>query len=290
MEYLGSMERSAMSDREILQGLPPYILATAAVISFALAVYLALYDKKGAAALLAAMAFVAVLLAYLPQLDSLSAFAVNVKLRSSLDRADEILARMRNLTIVNAKLAYTTLAWGNRFGTPKATDKQRLLDEMNEQLKAMKVGDEQRAEIQQSYVRFIAFDFYQLYTRTIDYALNRRMEALQAKAQSEPNDENRRAAQVFNARMSSWRSREAHASLDQIPLDGFRKYLHDSTPKDTFSPGETAGLDKLTDQIADLFEASRRKGGYTEQAAEFYDRYNDDGLGAALYRSVFKVN
>jgi len=53
---------------------------------------------------------VAALLAYLPQLDSLSAFAVNVKLRSNLDRADEILVRLRSLTIVNAKLAYTTLA------------------------------------------------------------------------------------------------------------------------------------------------------------------------------------
>ena len=103
-----------MSEKELLQGLPPYLFATAAIVSFALAIYLALHDKKGAGALLGAMALVAALLAYLPQLDSLSAFAVNVKLRSSLDRADEILARLRNLTVGNAKLAYTSLAWGNR--------------------------------------------------------------------------------------------------------------------------------------------------------------------------------
>jgi hypothetical protein len=123
-----------------------------------------------------AAALVAALLAYLPQLDSLSAFAVNVKLRSTIDRADEILAKLRNLTVVNAKLAYTTLAWGNRLGTPKATDRQRILDEMDEQLARMNVSEDERAEIRRSYVRFIAFDFYQLYARCIDYALSRRME------------------------------------------------------------------------------------------------------------------
>jgi hypothetical protein len=56
---------------------------------------------------------------------------------------------------------------------------------------------------------------------------------------------------------------------------------------DIFSAQETAALNKIADEIADLFEASRRKGGYTSEAAEFYDRYNDDGLGASLYRRAF---
>jgi len=96
--------------RSCFRGCRTYLFATAATISFALAVYLALHDRIRASGLLAGLAFVAALLAYLPQLDSLSAFAVNVKLRSNLDRADEILVRLRSLTIVNAKLAYTTLA------------------------------------------------------------------------------------------------------------------------------------------------------------------------------------
>jgi phosphotransferase system glucose/maltose/N-acetylglucosamine-specific IIC component len=66
--------RDAMSEKELLQGLPPYLFATAAAASFALAVYLAVHDRKGASGILAAMAFVAALLAYLPQLDSLGAF------------------------------------------------------------------------------------------------------------------------------------------------------------------------------------------------------------------------
>jgi hypothetical protein len=275
-----------MSEKELLQGLPPFLFATAATISFALAVYLALHDKKGASTILGAMALVAALLAYLPQLDSLSAFAVNVKLRSSLDRADDILEKLRNLTVVNAKLAYTNLTWGNRFDAPKAMDKQRLLDEMDQQLIAMNVGADERAEIKRSYIRFIGFDFYQLYIVAIDYALSKRMEALQAAVQAEPSEANRLAAQNFNVKMSEWRSARARSSLEKMPIVDYRKFLHDNTPIDTFSPQETVALNKLGDQIADLFEASSRKGGYTDKAAEFYDKYHD-GLGAGLYKLVF---
>jgi len=66
------------------------------------------------------------------------------------------------------------------MGTPKALDKQRLLDEMDEQLTEMKVDPVERKKINRSYARFIAFDFYQMYTRAIDYAINRRMVALSA--------------------------------------------------------------------------------------------------------------
>jgi hypothetical protein len=62
--------------------------------------------------------------------------------------------------------------------------------------------------------------------------------------------------------------------------------LHDNTPVATFSPEETGALNKMADEIAGLFQSSRLKGGYTKEAAEFYDRYYD-GLGAALYRRVF---
>jgi hypothetical protein len=263
--------------------LPPYLFAAAAAVAFAFAVFLLLHDRKGAASILGAMALVAALLAYLPQLDSLSAFAVNVKLRNSLDRADEILAKLRDLSIVNAKFAYTILAWGNRLGTPRAIEKQRLLDEMDEQLSEMKVSNDERAELKRNYVRFIAFDFYQMYAGAIDYALNRGMEAAQAKVQSESTDANKTVAQQFSVRMNDWRLKRARPSLEQMPVDGFRKLLHDNMPLDTFSTEQTQQLTKIADQIADLFEASRQKGGYTKEAAEFYDKYND-GLGAALYK------
>jgi hypothetical protein len=167
-------------------------------------------------------------------------------------------------------------------------NKQKLLDEMDAQLSAMNVSVDERAEIKRSYIRFIGFDFYQLYVSTIDYALSRRMEALLEKNQENPSEENRVSAQTFNVKMSEWRSGRNRSPLEDMPVDEYRKFLHENTPKDTFSIQETALLERLADQIADLFEASRRKGGYTLEAAQFYDKYND-GLGAGLYKLVFNV-
>jgi hypothetical protein len=213
---------------------------------------------------------------------------VNVKLRSNLDRADEILAKLRKLTVVNSKLAYTTLAWGNRFGAPKAADKQRILDEMDDQLAAMDVGIDERAEIRRSYVRFIVFDFYYLFIRSIDYALSRRGEELQARNGALPSDPNRAAMQEFNVNSSEWRGRVlGHASPEGLPIAELRKYMHDAVPLATFSAEETTALNKIADEIADFCEAAQKKGGYTTEAAEFYDRYSADGMGASLYRRIF---
>jgi hypothetical protein len=274
----------------LLAGLPPYLFGAAAAISFVLAVYLALHNRIGSSMVLSALALLTALLAYLPQLESVSAFAVNVKLRNSLDRAEEILTRLRAQSVVNAKLAYTTLAWGNRLGAPKAAEKQRLLDEMDDQLATMNVSADERSEIKIPYIRFIAFDFYQMFIRGIDYALSRRTEALQAKLQAEPTDTNRALAQTLATNTAEWRRRAFRSSLEQMPLDGFRQHLHDNTPQQAFSAEETAALSRLADQTADLFEASRRKGGYTAEAAEFYDKYNDQtGGGASLYRLIFEA-
>jgi hypothetical protein len=57
-----------------------------------------------------------------------------------------------------------------------------------------------------------------------------------------------------------------------MPIDGFRRHILDVIPADTFSPEETTALRNLANRMADLFEASRNKGGYTEETAEFYDR------------------
>jgi hypothetical protein len=64
-------------------------------------------------------------------------------------------------------------AWGNRLGAPKATEKQRLLDAMDEQLAALNVNPDDANEIKRSHVRFIAFDFYTLYSRGGPGCLNR---------------------------------------------------------------------------------------------------------------------
>jgi hypothetical protein len=62
-----------MSEKELLAGLPPYLFGAAAAISFVLAVYLALHNRIGSSMVLSALALLTALLAYLPQLESVTA-------------------------------------------------------------------------------------------------------------------------------------------------------------------------------------------------------------------------
>jgi hypothetical protein len=93
----------------------------------------------------------AFLLFYFPQLETFKAAGVEVRLRQTLDRAEEIIERLKKLAEANAKVTYMTLAWGNRFGTPSAVDKQRLLDETDAQLRALNVDEAERKQITLSH-------------------------------------------------------------------------------------------------------------------------------------------
>jgi hypothetical protein len=213
------------------------------------------------------VAFLAAVLAYLPRIESLSAFAVNVTLQKNLDRAEEIIARLRNLSLVNARIGYTTLAWGNRWAAPKAVEKQRILDAIDDQLAAAGVTAEERNSLKGPYVRFIAVDFYNLFVQMTDYAASRRQEALAAKQLEENNDANRAALQTIALKIGEWRGRGALRSVDDIPLNGFRTFMHNQMPKDVFPDQETRSLLTIADKISDLFEACNQKGGYTPEAA-----------------------
>lgn len=73
---------------------PPYLFALGAIVCFGLTILLAFRDKLKPATLLGGLFFLCAILAYFPQLDSIAAFNINVKLRQNLDRAEEILGKL----------------------------------------------------------------------------------------------------------------------------------------------------------------------------------------------------
>jgi hypothetical protein len=274
--------------KEFIDVSPPYLLAGMAGVCLISAVILIWKGRLKPAFMMSSLFVVVVLLVYFPQLDSLKAFMIDVKLRTTLDRAEEILGRLRKLSVVNARLGYTTLAWGNRLGTPKAADKQKVLDAFDEQLISLNVSDGERDEIKWQYVRFIAFDFSYLFIQTIDHTLDRRKEALTSNLQKQPTDDDRTALQRLVQYQSEWRAKNINLTIDAIPLDAFQKYLQDRVPVDALSQNDILKLRKVADTIAELFDASKKKGGYTDEAAAFYDTYYDDGMGTALYKRTFE--
>src|SRR5712692_8305586 len=139
---------------------PPYLLGLVAAICLFLAVIKALRDKIKSGVLLGSLFFVCVVLAYFPQLDSIQAFAIDVKLRKNLDRAEEILDRLKTLSLISAKSSYMAMAWNNRWGSPSARDKQALLDEVDDQLAQLKATPKEHRAIAEPYVQMIGVDLY----------------------------------------------------------------------------------------------------------------------------------
>lgn len=138
-----------------------FLYAVAALSLFALlcAVYQAMNRQTGSAATLAGVFLVTSLIVFIPQLEVLKAWGIEARLSKTLDRAEEIIGRLRALSAVSAQSTYMQMAWGNRMGTPSAKDKQAILDEVDRQLVDLGVPEEERSKIHKPYVQMIGFDF-----------------------------------------------------------------------------------------------------------------------------------
>src|SRR5215831_5905020 len=117
--------------REILM----FVAAAMAVFSLICAVYQAMSDKLASAGVLSGIFLVCVLVVFLPRLEVLEAWGIKAHLVRTLNEADEIVAKLRQLAITNAKGVYLNIGLGNRLGVTAAKEKQALLDEIDNQLR-----------------------------------------------------------------------------------------------------------------------------------------------------------
>ena len=275
-----------MKLKQTIDGSPPYLLALGAMACIVLATVFAWQDKLKAATLLSALFFLCVVLAYFPQLDSIKAFAVDVRLRRSLDRAEELLARLKDLSVISAKTSYMTLAWGNRAGTPLAKDKQAILDQVYEQLNALKVSDDEKREITKPYVQMIAADLYPIFFKVMDRYVQ--WEETQLRKSSNTAD-GAAAMRAFTVDVGEWRIPASRGPFyDDYDLE---VSLRRGTPDKILDDSNRPNVMKFRSQVLDLYEACKSKGGYTNEAAEFMDAYGAYGYSdpKAIERKVAEV-
>jgi len=123
-----------------LKDSPPYFFAAGAAITFGLIILFAFQGRTVAGVII--LFFLCVTFGYFPELDSISAGWVNVKLAKNLNRAEEILGRLKSLASINAKVGYSLMSWSNRFGggIPLA-DKQQISDQIDADLKSYEIPD-----------------------------------------------------------------------------------------------------------------------------------------------------
>jgi len=254
-----------------------YFVAALSMFAMLCAVYQAMNGKNGSALTLGGLFLVGALIVFIPQLEALKAWGIEAKLSRSLDRAEEIIERLRRLSAISAKATYMTMAWGNRMGAPSVKDKQAILDEIDNQLTSLNVTVEERNEIIRPYVHLIGFDFYQMFVRVLDRYATWKSSDLAKTLSANPNDERRRAVEELSRKQSSWRSR---ALSDQVyrrlKEADFGTELQRAMPE-WLDGSELRAVDGFRTQLIKLIGDCERKGGYTPEAAEFYDRYHDIG-------------
>jgi hypothetical protein len=257
--------------------LPPYLFALAAVICFVLTIIFVFRDKIKSATLLAAISFLCVVLGYFPQLDSIAAFSINVKLHNNLDRAEEILKKLRDLAALNAKSSYFTLTWNNRGVRPSAKDKQSILDEIDQQLTALNVSAENQHAMTQQYVQLIGVDLYGIFSAIIDRYIQWKEEHSHRSTPSELAE-----AQQFTISVAKWREIAfTEGSIGKFGDQDLKSHLQRVIPTDLFDADAKVKAQQFADEVVGLYAGCKAKGGYTNEAAQFVDTYGFIGGGLA---------
>jgi hypothetical protein len=150
-------------DMDKLRQIYIFVCFALGVAALILCVFQARNEKTGSATALGVVFVVCGVFLFLSQIKAFKVWEVQVELRETLDRAEEIIERVRKLASISARASYLTIAWGNRMGTPPAREKQAVLDEIDSQLAELKVSPEELANIQRPFVKMVRLDFFFLF-------------------------------------------------------------------------------------------------------------------------------
>jgi hypothetical protein len=208
-----------------------------------------------------------------------------------LDRAKEISESLSRLAAISAKGTYMQMAYANRMGGPSAKERQAVLDDVAAQLKDTKAKPAEIEQIQKPYVQMITLDWYFLYKAVLREYATLRYSALGIRAQQKPTPENVAARDAHSDRITKWTARTNDPNpflrLVNSTLDA---ELERVVPKE----GEWLDQDEreiakdLKTTLVKLNADCEKKGGYTDQAAAYFDKYrtNEKKLAEEFFAPV----
>jgi hypothetical protein len=266
------------SNMEKLREIFAFVCFAMGVCSLILAVFQAWQGKVTSAAALGLAVAVCAIVLYLSQIKTLKVWQVEVELRETLDRAEEIIGRVRKLAAISARASYLTIAWGNRLGTPTAKDKQVVLDAIDAQLTDLKVTSDERAVIVRPWVQMIKADFFFLFTQVIREFATLKASDLTAKIHATNSKEANDAAMAHSDLISPWsKQNEKFKPMQRLENKSLAVVIDEYMPGKGgwLSEKELAAIEVFKNEIIQLNEDSEKKGGYTAKAADYYDQYSN---------------
>jgi hypothetical protein len=250
------------------------------ICSLILAVFQAWNGKTLSAAGLGVAFAVCAIVVFLSQIKTFKVWQVEVELRETLDRAEEIIGRVKKLAFISARANYLIIAWGNHLGTPSAKDKQAVFDAMDDQLTDLKVSPQELADIQRPFVKMARLDYFFLFQGVLNqYAgiLNEKLiaDVHEAKDPSAASGFVMRHSELITAWTKRTQKDDFATDLEKQSLEDV---LNDYIPKsgEWLSDKDLAVIRKFKGEIVKLNADCEKKGGYTPEAATYYDKYSGD--------------
>jgi hypothetical protein len=252
-----------------------FFAAAMAVFALLCAVYQAMNDRVASASLLSAIFLVCVLVVFLPKLEVLEAWGIKAHLVRTLNEADEIVAKLRRLAITNAKGVYLNIGISNRMGVTAVKEKQTLLDEIDNQLRELSVSAEDRKALGSTYVRLIGYDMYMVYVRTLE-------RYFAFKQQYLTNEVNKNNESPLRAELEQWRAarptwKPNNSLFESLHTYSFEDEIQRVTPTGWLSDTDQKSVESFKNEMLSLFRGVAAKGGWTPEAADYYDKYRDLG-------------
>lgn len=149
-----------------------------------------------------------------------------------------------------------------------------ILDAINKQLEEIKVSKEERRSVARPLVRMVGVDLYNIYTHVLDRYIQFRYQEVLKKQNRSPEEQSLLNETV--RREAEWRGR----ALGRGPYYKFETYdlveeLENASPLKMLEGKDHAAAEKFKRELIELFVGCEKKGGFTVQYAEYYDRYHE---------------
>ena len=227
-----------------------------------LTVYQAAHGKLTSSAALGAAFVVCGLFVFIPQLKAFKVWGVEAELKETIDRAEEILGKLRRLSLISAKASYMSSAWSSRMSSPSAKDTQTILDEVDQQLADLKVSKAEREAITEPFVQITGFDLYQIFAKVIQGYAAPKNSALVARANASQNLEDRESRDEHSTHITAWAKRVQNPDLfKRLKTYNLREELDRVMPNENewMSESERKIADKFKNHVLDLFEGCRKR-------------------------------
>lgn len=257
----------------------------AAVGLLIVAVVLAIADRVPAASLMAGLFVVVVLFHYLPEMESFKAYGIEAKLRQRLNRADEILLKLKQTALASARLTYHTLGWGSRMGGHTQHERQAIADATDAALLSLGVEATEIDALKRDYILFALYDLFQCFDGVVGLCADKHLTRVRKRddaADVQPEEKKRLADEL----KSLHESRGQIDLLDELGRTEFNALVRSRIPATGISVKDMEIINSFADQVCRLAAECKATGRVTEATNDLIDKNSTAGR-QALYRELF---